>query len=104
MAQIDISNAYGCVSREAVFARVQEVCPELLPYAVACYGQQAVVANKDHTAVVTQGVHQGDPLSPLFFALAIHPAVTSASSLTSLCLWYLDDGTLIGTPEQIQAG
>ena len=52
------------------------------------------------------GVQQGDPLGPLGFALSLHPLVerikADAPGL-ALNAWYLDDGTLVGSPEDLAA-
>ena len=52
-------------------------------------------------AQVCTGVHQGDPLSPLFFALGLHSCVQAVTPGLRLNLWYLDDGTLVGSPESV---
>ena len=45
-----------------------------------------------------QGVQHGEPLDPLFFALALHPLVHTIDQACELTLqaWYLDDGTIVG--------
>ena len=66
LAQIDLKNAYGCVDRQVFLAAIEEKVPSLLPYAMACYGAASTVCNSQLQASTQQGVHQGDPLSPLF--------------------------------------
>ena len=47
---------------------------------------------------------QGNPLGPLYFAIALQPIVerTKREVLNLLCsAWYLDDGTLCGTPQDL---
>ena len=47
------------------------------------------------------GVQQGDPLGPVLFSLAIH---SLASELVpTFNVWYLDDGTLGGSPQSVLA-
>ena len=48
--------------------------------------------------VRTVVVH-GGPLSSLFFALKIHPTVLKVRR--ALSWWYLDDGTIIGSAEEV---
>lgn len=43
---------------------------------------------------------QGDPLGPLTFSLAIHGAISELRS--PLNIWYLDDGTIGGKPEEVE--
>ena len=46
-----------------------------------------------------QGVHQGDPLGPLLFAILLQPILIELQELYGLRLsaWYLGNGTLFGT-------
>ena len=46
-----------------------------------------------------EGVQQGDPLGPLFFCLTIHELTIQLES--DLCMFYLDDGTLGGSPDEV---
>nr|GEW26915.1 putative reverse transcriptase domain-containing protein [Tanacetum cinerariifolium] len=49
------------------------------------------------------GVHQGDPLGPLLFALILHPLLHKTKDSCKLILhaWYLDDGTVIGDSKEV---
>lgn len=46
------------------------------------------------------GAQQDDPLGPLVFSLAIHRCITEVKS--SLNIWYLDDGTIVGKPHEVE--
>ena len=47
----------------------------------------------------SEGVQQGDPLGLLLFCLTIHELTSQLES--DLCMFYLDDGTLGGSPEGV---
>ena len=46
-----------------------------------------------------EGVQQGDPLGPLLFCLTIHELTIQLES--DLCMFYLDDRTLGGSPDEV---
>ena len=103
LLQVDLKNAFGCLDRVSMLHSIRSHCPVFLPYALACYSGASSVHGWVLSAEVFSGVHQGDPLSPLFFSVAVHQAISQASALTSAAYWYLDDGTLIGSVDQLQA-
>jgi len=47
---------------------------------------------------------RSDPLSPLLFPLVLHPLalrIEAEFPNLDLCVWYLDDGTIIGSAEDV---
>ena len=51
-------------------------------------------------------MQQGDPLGPLGFALTLQPLLERLQADVSglrLHVWYLDDSTLMGSPEDLAA-
>ena len=73
--KVDISNAFNEVSRQAILAELQEHFPMLEQWFRLCYAQPAVLScNGTILSFRSElGVQQGDPLAPLFFALALSP-------------------------------
>ena len=60
----------------------------------------------DHTILSSSGVQQDDPLGPLGFALTLHPIVVRIQQeVLGLLInaWYLDDGTLCSSPDELAA-
>ena len=72
-----------------------------------CYSGQPLLHLGKHTIHSCCGVQQGDPLGPLGFALTLHPLIeiikSSLPSSLAMNAWYLDDGTLVGSPESLSA-
>ena len=80
---------------------VRQKAPIFAPWAELTYGQPAPLVVDENVAVLSQkGVQQGDPLGPLFFALAAHTIVERLKTIPNLLWqgWYLDDGSLAGDP------
>ena len=70
---------------------------EALAPAQLCYGQHSFLFGPDGVQISSQqGVQQGDPLGPLFFALAWNRAVKGIGEDLTWRSWYLDDGNLVG--------
>ena len=71
-----------------------------------CYGAQPLLHLGEHTILSKCGVQQGDPLGPLAFALALHPIVERIRREIpglNINAWYLDDGTLCRSAEDLCA-
>ena len=97
LLQLDFSNAFNCFDRGTLLQAVAISCPAFLPYATACYGQPAALYHSSGVLSSEAGVHQGDPLGPLFFALVAQPLAAFCSQAgISWSHWYLDDGYLVG--------
>ncbi len=64
---------------------------------VYLYGKETVIINSP------EGVHQGDPLGPALFSMAIHPHLSSLQSQHQqvIILAYLDDVFLLGTNKKV---
>lgn len=78
---IDLPNAFNGVNRRSIANGLKEYCPELLDLFTITYGNRSEL--RAHTADgrghlighSEKGCRQGDPLSMLYFAVAIHPAL-----------------------------
>ena len=78
--------------------------PSLCAWFKCCYGIQPILHLGDEVIRSCSGVQQGDPLGPLGFALTLHPVVERIKSeIPNLQInaWYLDDGTLCGSPSEL---
>ncbi|CAI7810720.1 unnamed protein product, partial [Closterium sp. NIES-54] len=101
--QADLANAFNSVSRAAIAESLRgSTLAPLLPLVKLSYGQPSSLcldAGFSHPPLLSEtGVRQGDPLGPLLFAAAIHPALTSTALAfpSVVCLAYSDDITFLG--------
>jgi hypothetical protein len=76
IVSVDVSNAFNCVERAVVVDCVRDVCPEVAPFVTWCLQTTTLVADGGVNVPVTRGVVQGDPLSPMLFALAMCRVLT----------------------------
>ncbi|KAJ2939808.1 hypothetical protein O0L34_g18001 [Tuta absoluta] len=98
--KLDVKNAFNTVERDVLLSEVCENVPSLYPYLYQVYSAPSNLFF-DKSLIPSQvGAQQGDPLGPLTFSLAIHKAISSLKS--PLNLWYLDDGTIGGKPEEVE--
>jgi ubiquitin carboxyl-terminal hydrolase 44/49 len=100
MLKVDFKNAFNMIDRSAFLMEVKEHIPELYAWIVFSYQAPALLLFGTVALESQTGVQQGDPLGPLHFAQVMHKIVRQiAVQVPGLLinLWYLDDGTLIGT-------
>ena len=103
---LDFTNAFNSISRQAMFMEFRHHLPGLSAWMESCYSSQPLLIFGQETILSCCGVQQGDPLGPLGFALTLHPIVQRIRdevSGLSLNAWYLDDGTLVGSPRDLSA-
>lgn len=87
---------------EEIRARI----PSMAAWMESCYGSRPFLNLNDHIIESQCGVQQGDPLGPLGFALTLQPILERIrDELPELKInaWYLDDGTLCGSPDFLAA-
>ena len=102
--QIDFKNAFNSVKRNNVLEAVAKFLPSVAPFASFCYSQHSHVHFNNIYLMSQLGVQQGDPLGPLLFSLALWPIIKQIETkLRNLVQhnWYLEDGILAGTHQQL---
>ena len=106
VVSLDIKNAYGTLPRSMILAAINA-----LPTAVACelhaYAHHFLLsdtvirfsgrASQPLDIKIQTGVPQGDPLSPVLFALAMQPILKRLESATVKTVAFLDDIALAST-------
>ena len=103
---VDFSNAFNCVDRLKLFAAVRMHCPSLSKWVESCYqnGSWIFMTDGSHPFDSNSGVQQGDPLGPLLFSLVLQIVIKIIKERwpnLEINAWYLDDGTLVGTKEDL---
>ena len=101
MLKLDFRNAFNSIRRDKMLKSVQEKAQVIYPLVHAPYSTPSFLFFGDCIMQSAEGVQQGDPLGPLLFCLAIHDVVSNLRS--EFTAFYLDDGTLDGSLEDIKA-
>jgi hypothetical protein len=104
---IDFRNAFPSISRRHFFRVVREECPDIAAWVEYIYGSEAYLFFDDLVIPSKCGLHQGDPLAPVLFALVLHvlaKKIEEECPNLELHAWYLDDGTLVGDTEELLRG
>ena len=103
--QVDVSNAFNTVSRDAMLRQCAKKVPACYNWLRWCYSSPSpLVCGGSVVAHSHTGVHQGDSMGPLGFALGLDEALdkcAGAASEVSWATWYLDDGLLVGSPGSV---
>ena len=101
--KVDLSNAFNTVSRLHLLQAALHYTPAAYNYLSFAYSQPAFLFSGGTSFRSETGTHQGCPLGPLGFALGIQPVIEQLASHGQLIwsTWYLDDGLLVGSPEQV---
>ena len=103
--QVDLINAYNMADRDSAFKEVEENFPDIIKWVLTSYGSEAELVFGKYVILSRLGFHQGDPIAGLLFSLVLQPIINRIlTELPSLKLhaWYLEDGTQVGTREELQ--
>lgn len=79
---------------------MKSTIPEFYKFVDQCYRLPSNVYYREHVIQSQRGVQQGDPLGPALFCLVIQEIISSSENL-DLNIWYLDDGTVAGSPDDV---
>ena len=104
LLKVDFANAFNSIDRTSMLRECQISFPDLLPWVEWCYGEHTVLFHSTGKLESCVGVHQGDPLAPLLFCLVLNILVRRVAQLypnLDLHRWYLDDGALAGSVNDI---
>ena len=103
--QVDVRNAFNTLDRSAMLTQCLKKTPTIYNWLSWCYADPCALICQGHQVATSScGVHQGDALGPIGFALGLEQALdeckTEEDVLPWSC-WYLDDGTLVGNLDTI---
>ena len=111
VVQLDFTNAFNSVSRQAVLHAVKQRQPALLPFVQWLYGRHSrlLLHSRDEPLepITSQsGVRQGDPLGTLLFALTLQGPLEHTQQLhpNARFLALHDDVHVHGKPSELAAG
>ena len=100
MLKIDFENSFNTVRRDVVLCEMKTLAPRLFLFMWQLYSSSTNLFYGEQVILSAEGMQQGDPLGPLGFSLAINGLITKLKS--DLNCWYLDDGCLLGRPQDVQ--
>jgi hypothetical protein len=101
---VDFTNAFNTLDRSHLFKEVRKQLPGLSAFVEWSYGSHPFLLFEENILLSRTGLHQGDPLGPLLFAVGLHPLVLHIQEEVPGLLihaWYLDDGHLVANPSNI---
>ena len=99
IVKLDFRSAFNSLRRDKMLLAVRELAPALYPFVHSSYSSPSSLFWHNSVLQSAEGVQQGDPLGPLLFCLSIHDLCFQLKS--EFNVWYLDDGSVGGTREDI---
>lgn len=101
LAKLDFSNAFNTVRRDHMLRVVRDIFPEYYAPIYQMYAYDSYLAQTKNVINSSNGIQQGDPLGPTLFCISIAEMVRSLKS--PLNVWYMDDGALGGSLDDVLA-
>ena len=102
--QIDFCNAFNSIKRSEIMKAVASSMPSIAAFTNSCYSQHSQLFYDQFVVSSESGIQQGDPLGPLFFSLTLWPIkekIQETSPELQQHSWYLDDGVLVGSEDDL---
>ncbi len=101
--QVDMTNAFNTIDRLAMLRGAMKVAPGAFNWLRFCYDEPTgLICAGQRFCESRTGVHQGDAMGPLAFALGLKSVTDEAPALDLIWKsWYLDDGTIVGPAREV---
>ena len=104
LLHIDVKNAFNSITRSSVLDAALKFIPYLAPFDSFCYSRHnKLFVNATHIQSESE-VQRGDPLGPLQFSLGLWPIIKELDDKSPNLIqnsWYLDDGIIAGTEQEL---
>ena len=99
-------SAYDSISRAAIFRKLRDTAPQLVPFVRSVYARTSTFLWWDadgqvHEVLQAESVEQGDPLAPALYALGQHDALHAAAAdlrETEFLAAFLDNLYVVTSP------
>ena len=107
LLKTDLKNAFNLVSRSHLLNQVLITFPDIYNHAALVYSDinPLIYLQRSHLVILSSqdGVHQGDPLGPALFSIAMQLILEDLQSHNTevTILAYLDDVYLLGSPDRV---
>ena len=104
LLKTDVKNAFNSVSWSHLLNQVLITFPDIYNHTAMVYSDinPLIYLRRSHPVILSsQGVHQGDPLGPALFSIAMQPILEDLQSHNKevTILAYLDDVYLLGSSD-----
>ena len=97
----DFSNAFNTLRRDKALEDIKMKVPLLYKYAWQAYANPSFLFLGEKDVIMSEeGVQQGDPLGPFFYALSSMAITRNLKS--PLKVFYLDDAFIAGDPDSVK--
>ena len=101
MLQVDMKNAFNNISRVSMLQSGLAKVPATYNWLAWCYQNPCPLFSQGQLLAQSKaGVHQGDAMGPIGFALGLDSALDKCleeEKALDWVSWYLDDGTVVGS-------
>ena len=102
--QIDFCNAFYSIKRSEMLKTVASSMPGIAAFTNSCYSLHSQLFYNKFAVSSESGIQQGDPLGPLIFSLTLWPIIEKIQETSPELQqhsWYLDDGILVGSEDNL---